>query len=138
MKQVIYSSSNNYVQVGQFFQAYATIKVIGPVIGARRLFATTIFGLVDTGAVYTQFPQAIATKIGLPKSASTQQIVTLADGSTTVMDLYPNIDFEFEGKRLPPISILFHPSGNSPAVIGLETIRGAIELGFDTNSWHWS
>lgn len=136
MKSISYASSKNYVgQTGQFMQAYATVKVIGP----TGIVATTIWGLVDTGAVFTQFPQAIAAAIGLLPSASIQQSVTLADGSITTMDLYPNVDFEFEGKSLPGgTRILFHPSGNSPAIIGLETIRAAIELGFDSKSWHWA
>jgi hypothetical protein len=134
MKKITYPSSKNYVgQSGQFSQAYATVKVIGP----TGSVATTIWGLVDTGAVFTQFPQVIATTIGLPQSASIKQTVMLADGSTTVMDLYLNVNFEFEGKRLPPTKILFHPSGNSPSIIGLETIQAAIELGFDSTNWHW-
>lgn len=135
MKKITYPSSRYYVgQTGQFKQAYATVEVIGP----TGIVATTIWALVDTGAVFTQFPQAIATAIQLSPSTSIKQSVMLADGSTTTMDLYPNVGFKFEGKPLPTTKIIFHPSGNSPAIIGLETIQAAVELGFDSQSWHWA
>ena len=134
MKKTTYTFSKPYIgRTGYFKQAYATVEIIGP----TGIFATTIWGLVDTGAVFTQFPQAIATAIGLSQSNSIKQKVTLADGSTTTMDLYLNVGFKFEGKPLPSTNILFHPSGSSPAIIGLDTIQAAIELGFDSQRWHW-
>lgn len=115
-------------------QARAAVRVFSP---SGSVFNASV--LVDTGAVYTQFPQVVAQQLGLSIAAMPLYTVMLANGATAQWPLDQNGDLEIEGQRLTaPTPILYAPSGNSLAVIGLETLRLALELGFDQTQWLWS
>lgn len=108
---------------------YADVLLIGSGPASQRTFKC----LVDTGADYLQLPATAAVSAGISLQNGSQQNVRTAAASVT-MTLVTGVPIEIEGVPVI-VDVLFHPSANSPALLGRTALLAAFDAGFTPTDW---
>lgn len=86
---------------------------------------------LDTGADHLVLPLQLVQQLGIRKALLQRTRVMTASGPTDALEL-PNFLVEFEGIQ---IQVLAQFMNTQQALIGLEPLLMAMELGFDGHQW---
>jgi hypothetical protein len=134
---VTYNNNKNYI--GVYKRPLADVVLIGP---TRRVPISAV--KVDSGADLVQFPQASGILAGLlsprgilPPGATRRRINTAGGIGNPWLIQLPGVSIEVEGILIPSVDVLFHPNGNTPALLGMNAIIALTNVGFNTTDWLW-
>jgi predicted aspartyl protease len=123
--RVDYDGSNGY----SANRPYADIYCHG--ISGRVLKPVHLAALIDTGADYLELPNSVATQLGITLSSYPTHSVLTAGGYAPVR-VVKSFSVEIEGKV---VAVTAHFLSISTALLGLDAILSAIDLGFDVKNW---
>lgn len=100
-------------------------------VGGRVAQPFHLSALIDTGADYLELPNSVAQQLGINLQAYPAHQVLTAGGYAPIR-IVTGFSVEIEGKL---VSVTAHFLAISTALLGLDALVSAIDVGLDTTQW---
>ena len=125
------SSFGLYRGLQPYRHAYLQARLIGP-LGVSVVVAT----LLDTGAAYSVFDDALAVSVGFNTTGLPSMTVTLASGGTASMPYLTSVNLQIEAHTVPVARLLLTNVSATPLLCPQDVIT-ATQFALDATNLYF-